>query len=54
MEGCLKNEHLLGVRFGLLYAFREPFWGSEDKSIRPPPTPSKKSLIYKGFSAPKA
>ena len=30
------------------------FWGPEDKSIRPPPTPSKKSLIYKGFSAPKA
>ena len=30
------------------------FWGPEDKSIRPPPTPSKKSLIYKGFSPPKA
>lgn len=30
------------------------FWGPEDKSIRPPATPSKKALIYKGFSAPKA
>ena len=28
--------------------------GSEDKSISLPLTPSKKALIYNGFSAPKA
>ena len=44
----------IGVYFRGLYAFRGPFWGPEDKSIRPPATPSKKALIYKGFSAPKA
>ena len=49
----IQNEldNVLGIT--ILYAFRGPFWGPEDKSIRPPATPSKKSLIYKGFSAPK-